>query len=126
VYVPLNTLASTTAGATGDNSTRGVSYYITDGTTATSTALSAAVSATLARVSGGTELVDSVRISGGSSADFVLTTSFNPDAVYTGDRGYRLQVGSVGHATSDTPTAATLVATVPVEDFRTAYYTVKN
>lgn len=121
VYVPLNTLASTTAGAVGDNSTKGVSYYLYNGTTATSTT----VTATLSRVTGGTELTNSVRISGGSSADFQLAVTYNPDVpAATGQ--WRVQIGSVGTAASDVAAATSLTRTVPVEDFRTGYYTVNN
>lgn len=118
VYIPLSDIASTTANA----GTVGVSYGITDGSTATSTG----VSATLARVSGGTEKTNSVLIAGGQSADFQVTVSFNPDAVYTGSRQYRVQIWGVGHAATDSATATSFVATTPVEDFRTAYSTINN
>ncbi|MBL8158325.1 peptidoglycan-binding protein [bacterium] len=121
VYVPLSALASTTAGAVGDNSTKGVSYYLYNGTTATSTT----VTATLSRVSGGTELTNSVRIGGGSSADFQLAVTYNPDVpASTGQ--WRVQIGSVGTALTDATAATTLTRTVPAEDFRTGYYTVNN
>lgn len=124
VYVPLNTYATTTVGlgtvAAGHN--KGVSYGMTDGTTATSTG----VTATLAKVSGGTELTNSVRISGGASADFQVTASFNPDLVYTGSRQYRIQIWGVGTAATDVAAATSFVATTPVEDFRSAYYTIGN
>lgn len=128
VYIPLNSLASTTAGATGDNSTKGINFYVTDGTTATTSSVTdgTVLTGTVAKVAGGTELTNSVRISGGQSADFVLTTSFNPAVAYTGTRQYRVQIGSVGHAASDVAAATSLVATTPVEDFRSAYQTIQN
>ena len=119
VYVPLNTLATTSSSA---GSTKGVAYGIQTSSSATSTG----VSATLVRVSGGTELTNSVRISGGASADFQVTVTFNPDASFSGSQQYRVQVWSVGTATSDTATAATITNTVPVEDFRTSYSTINN
>ncbi len=121
VYVPLNSLASTTAGATGDNSTTGVNYYLYNGSAATSTAVSAAVT----RVSGGSELTNSVRVSGGASVDIMLTVNFNP-GLGNNTGLWRVQLGSVGTAATDSATATTLTATVPVEDFRTAYNTINN
>ena len=126
VYIPLNALASTTAAASGDNSTSGFAFYITNGTTGTSTAQTGTITGSVSKVSGGTEKTNSVLIGGGSSADFQVTASFNPDAVYTGTQQYRLQVVEVGHAASDTATAASFVATTPLEDFRTIYYTIQN
>lgn len=128
VWIPLNSLASTTAGNTGDNSTKGINFYVTDGTNATTSTVAdgTTLTGTVARVSGGTEGTNAVKISGGSSADLSLTTSFNPAPAYTGTRQYRVQIGSVGHASSDTATASTLVATTPTSDFRTAFYTIQN
>ena len=126
VYIPLNSLASTTAGATGDNTTKGINFYLTNGTTATSTGQAGTLTGSVSRVSGGVEKTNSVLISGGQSADFMLTVSLNPDTSYSGTQQYRVQIGSVGHATTDTATAATIVATTPTSDFRTAYNTIQN
>ncbi len=124
VYIPLNTLATTSASA---GSTKGVAFGITDGTTATSTSSGVAIPSTLARVSGGVEKTNAVLISGGQTADFTLTATFNPDAGYgTTAKQFRVQVWSMGHATTDTATAATIVSTTPTEDFRTAFYTINN
>ena len=123
VYIPLNSLATTSASA---GSTKGIAFGITDTTTATSTGQGGTITGAVSRVSGGVEKTNSVLISGGQSADFMLTTTFNPDAVYTGTRQYRVQIWSVGHATTDTATAATIVSTTPVEDFRTSLNSIQN
>ncbi|MEK7586922.1 MAG: peptidoglycan-binding domain-containing protein [Patescibacteria group bacterium] len=125
VYIPLNSLATT---STSVGSTKGIAFGITDGTTATTSTVADAtvITGSVARVTGGVEKTNSVLISGGSSADFVLTTSLNPTPAYTGTRQYRIQVWSIGHATTDTATAATIVDTTPVEDFRTAFQTIQN
>lgn len=125
VHIPLNTYATTTVGvgtpAAGHD--KGVSYgMISGGGTATSTG----VSATLTRVSGGTELTNSVRISGGQSADFQLTITFNPDTAFVSAQQYRTQIWGVGHAATDVAAATSFVASTPVEDFRTGFYTVNN
>jgi len=128
VYIPLNSLASTTAGATSDNSTKGINFYVTDGTTATTSTVADAtvLTGTVSKGTGGVEKTNSVLISGGQSAEFVLTTSFNPAPAYTGTRQYRIQIGSVGHAATDVAAATTLIATTPLTDFRTSYQTVQN
>jgi len=119
VYIPLSDVATTSA----EIGTVGIAYGITDGTTATT---SATVSATLARLSGGTEETNSVKIPGGQSADFTLTVSFNPDGGYSGNRQYRVQIWAMGHTTTDSATATSWVATTPVQDFRTGFYTINN
>jgi peptidoglycan hydrolase-like protein with peptidoglycan-binding domain len=128
VYVPLNSLASTTAGATSDNSTKGINFYVTDGTTATTSTVADAtvLTGTVSKGAGGVEKTNSVLISGGQSAELVLTTSFNPAPAYTGTRQYRIQIGSVGHAASDVAAATTLIATTPLVDFRTNYQSIQN
>lgn len=128
VYIPLNSLASTTAGATSDNSTKGINFYVTDGTTATTSTVADAtvLTGTVSKGAGGVEKTNSVLISGGQSAEFVLTTSFNPAPAYTGTRQYRIQIGSVGHAATDVAAATTLIATTPLVDFRTSYQTIQN
>jgi len=124
VYIPLNSLATTSASA---GSTKGIAFGLTDGTTATSTGAAGTITGSVSKTgSGGVEKTNSVLISGGQSADFVLTTTFNPDAVYTGTRQYKVQIWSIGHATTDTATAATIVDTTPTEDFRTNAQSIQN
>lgn len=125
VYIPLSTNATTSA-ASGVGDTLGVAFGVTDGTTATTTGEGTAIPATLVKVSGGTELTNSVRISGGASADFQLTVTFDPDANFTGTRQYRVQIWGVGHAATDATTATSFVATTPVEDFRTSFNSIAN
>lgn len=121
VFIPLNTSATTTIDSSFTNMSKGVTFTTENGTpTATSTG-----SATLTRVSGGTELTNSVRIGGGSSADFMLTHTFNPNG--TGSAGqWRVQILAVGHASTDSATASSFVNATPEEDFRTGYYTVND
>ena len=120
VYIPLGTPTATSTYVGGFTS--GVAYSVSNGTNSTSTG----ATATLTRVSGGTELTNSVRISGGSSADFQLTVTFNPDAGAGSTQQWRVQVYGVGHAPTDSATATKVVNTIPTEDFRTSYYTVNN
>lgn len=123
VYIPLNSLATTSASG---GSTKGIAFGLTDTTTATSTGQAGTITGAVSRVSGGVVKTNSVLISGGQSTDIMLTTTFNPDAVYTGTRQYRVQIWSVGHATTDTATAGTIVDTTPVEDFRTSLHSIQN
>jgi hypothetical protein len=125
VYVPLTTLATTSASS---GSTKGIAFGMQKGDL---TATSTDVSATLTRVSGGSIVtvggVDLVKISGGQSADLQLTATFNPDASTGTTAQWRMQIWSVGHrADANASTATTIVATTPVENFRTGFYTVNN
>jgi hypothetical protein len=125
VYIPLNATATTTitsSNAAGDGGTAGLIYNVASSSnTSVGTTTS---SASLTRVSGGTELTNSVRISGGSSADFLLTITFNPNDDET--LQWRVGIFSVGHTTSDATTASTRVLGTPESDFRTQYYTIQN
>jgi len=124
VYIPLNSVATT---STSGGSTKGIAFGLTDGTTATSTGQAGTITGTVSKTgSGGVEKTNSVLISGGQSADFKLTTTFNPDVVYTGTRQYRVQIWSVGHAATDVAAATTIVDTTPVEDFRTSFNPIQN
>ncbi len=124
VYIPLNSLATTSVSA---GSTKGIAFGLATSTAATSTGQSGTITGTVTKTgSGGVEKTNSVLISGGQSADFVLTTTFNPDASHSGTGQYRVQIWSVGHATTDTATAATIVNTTPTEDFRTEFKTIQN
>lgn len=121
VYIPLNTSATSTIDASFTAMSKGATFAMNNSTTSAAVADS---SATLTRVSGGTELTNSVRISGGSSADFQLTVTFNPAGGLT--QQWRAQLLAIGHATSDSATATSFVNATPSEDFRTAYNTVNN
>jgi len=121
VYIPLNTVASTSATV----GTVGVSYGVLNSSnTATSTTGLSTFSATLTRVSGGTEESSSVKISGGSSADLQLTVVYNPSN--GGAAQYRVQIWGVGASTANDSTAETFTTTVPVEDFRTGFNTIND
>lgn len=121
VYVPLNTSATTTIDSSFTALTKGAIFTMQD----SSAAATSTGSATLTRVSGGTEKTNSVLISGGSSADFAVTITFNPSG--TGAAGqWRAQLLAIGHASSDTATAASFVNATPSEDFRTQYFTVND
>jgi hypothetical protein len=119
VYIPLN---AATSSAYSSSATAGTIFTMQD---STGTAAPNVVnSASLVRVSGGTELASSVRISAGQSADFQLTVTFNPSTAGTAQ--YRVQVWSVGASTADDTSAESQTATVPVENFRSAFYTVQS
>jgi hypothetical protein len=130
VYIPLTSLASTTANNSDDGVTlvEGINFYMTDGTTATTSSVSVGTLMTggVSLVSGGVEKTNSVLIAGGQSADLQLTTSFNPTTDYSGTRQYRVQILSVGHSTADDATPESVVETLPLSDFRTSYYTIQN
>jgi len=127
VYLPLTALATTSTSGLTASQIEGVNFHITDGTTSTTTSSGVAIPATVARVSGGVEKTNSVLISAGQSADFVLTATFNPDAGYgTTAKQFRVQVNAVGHSTADDATPESVVYTTPAEDFRTSYYTIAN
>ena len=119
-YVPLNTSATTTIDTSFSGLSKGAVFTMYNGTAATSTG-----SATLSRISGGTEKTNSVLIAGGQSADLQLTITFNPNG--TGAAGqWRTQLLAVGHAATDSTTATSFVNATPAEDFRTSYYTVND
>ena len=130
VYIPLTSLASTTANNSDDGVTlvEGINFYMTDGTTATTSSVSVGTLMTggVSLVSGGVEKTSSVLIAGGSSADLMLTTSFNPTTDYSGTRQYRVQILSVGHSTADDATPESIVETTPLSDFRTSFNTIQN
>ncbi|HWO07659.1 MAG TPA: peptidoglycan-binding domain-containing protein [Candidatus Paceibacterota bacterium] len=123
VYIPLTTLATTSVSGLTASQIEGVNFFIENGSL---TATTSPIGSALTRVSGGTELTNSVRISGGASADFVLTASFNPDASFTGNQQYRVQLVAVGHSTADDATPESVVYATPEEDFRTSFNTINN
>ncbi len=122
VYVPLNTSASTTIDSSFSGLSTGVTYSMA---TSSSIGTTTGATATLSRVSGGTELTNSVRVSGGNSADFLFAVTFNP-GLGNSTGQWRIQALAVGHAATDSTTATSFVNATPAEDFRTAFYTVNN
>lgn len=119
VYIPLNSIASSTAQA----GTVGVSYGVLNSSNVATT--TSGTSATVTRVSGGTEESSSIKIGSGSSADIQLAVTFNP--VLAGSAAqYRVQVWGVGASTANDSTAESFTATVPVADFRTGFNTVND
>ncbi|HYC83074.1 MAG TPA: peptidoglycan-binding protein [Candidatus Paceibacterota bacterium] len=116
-WIPLTAASSTSA----NSSDVGVAFGIENAQTGASVQ-TGTTTATLARVSGGTETGGYVRINAGQTATFSLTVYH--DAATTGI--YRVQMDSIGYNQSSAAAPAAEYETVPASDFESSSIQILN